>query len=93
MADITPTPRTARLLETAEGIARQRGHGYLGTEHILLALLDDKGGVAHSVLDQRGLIPELRADLLATLQDPLYSRPAMTAIDRNTGEVIRGPDG
>ncbi|MGH9224307.1 MAG: Clp protease N-terminal domain-containing protein [Acidimicrobiales bacterium] len=93
MSSLAPTPRTKRLLEKAEEAARHLGHGYLGTEHIFLAMLDDIGGVAHAVMEQRGVIAELRADLLSTLQDPLYSRPAMTAINRHTGETVRGPDG
>ncbi len=36
------TPRTKRILETATMQARKMGHGYVGTEHILLAILSEK---------------------------------------------------
>jgi ATP-dependent Clp protease ATP-binding subunit ClpC len=70
---ITPTPRVQRTLARAEEMARTRGHTYLGTEHLLLALLDDPDGIAGQVLhrDQRG--PVLREAVERIMADPSYS--------------------
>ncbi|MBE6891005.1 MAG: ATP-dependent Clp protease ATP-binding subunit [Ruminococcaceae bacterium] len=38
--------------------ARQLGHGYVGTEHLLLGLLKTEGSVASSVLESNGLSAE-----------------------------------
>lgn len=37
-----PTPRYTRVVAAAEQAARERGHRYLGVEHLLLALLEDE---------------------------------------------------
>lgn len=39
-----------RLLDTAEREAERLGHSYVGTEHVLLALLSDMGGLAAAAL-------------------------------------------
>ncbi len=44
------TPRARSVLEEAEPIARAWGHGYVGTEHLLLALYRQPQGVAAQVL-------------------------------------------
>ena len=39
--------------------------GYVGTEHILLALLDDEGGLAHAILQARAIdLASLRNEIL-----------------------------
>ena len=44
------TPRAKRVLELSRGEAQQLGHHYIGTEHILLALIRQGDGVAAQVL-------------------------------------------
>lgn len=44
------TPRAKRVLELAFDEARQLGHTYIGTEHILLGLIREGEGVAARVL-------------------------------------------
>lgn len=44
------TPRAKRVLELAMDEARRLGHGYIGTEHILLGLIREGEGVAAQVL-------------------------------------------
>ncbi len=46
------TPRTKRLLEYAALSASKMGSGYVGTEHLLLALLSDKDCYAVRFLDE-----------------------------------------
>ncbi|MCL2679482.1 MAG: ATP-dependent Clp protease ATP-binding subunit [Dehalococcoidia bacterium] len=45
------TTRAKRVIELAIDEARQMGHNYIGTEHLLLGLLREADGVAAGVLD------------------------------------------
>ena len=49
------TPRTKHVLDLAQQAANSRGHNYIGTEHILLGLLSDGGGVAMQLLASKGI--------------------------------------
>lgn len=44
------TPRVKHVLELAVEVANRMNHNYVGTEHILLGLLSDGGGVAVGLL-------------------------------------------
>lgn len=68
----TMTPRSTGVLRMAADRASQLGHDYVGTEHILLAILDDTGGVASSVVVELGVADSIRERLLSTLESPLY---------------------
>jgi len=50
-SEIGLTPRAKRVIELAIDEARHLGHNYIGTEHLLLGLLHEGGGVAAGVLD------------------------------------------
>ncbi|NLW21778.1 MAG: ATP-dependent Clp protease ATP-binding subunit [Tissierellia bacterium] len=64
------TPRTKRIFELSFLEARNLGHNYVGTEHILLGLLDESEGVAISVLKKLGVdIPKLKQTVLSMLAD------------------------
>jgi len=52
------TPRAKRVIELAIDEARQLGHNYIGTEHLLLGLLREGEGVAAGVLDSLGVTLE-----------------------------------
>lgn len=52
--EIPFTPRAKRVLELAADEARQLGHNYIGTEHILLGLIREGEGVAAQVLRNLG---------------------------------------
>ena len=45
------TPRSKNIIETAVTIARSLGHGYVGTEHLLIAILRDSSCYALDILD------------------------------------------
>jgi ATP-dependent Clp protease ATP-binding subunit ClpC len=49
------TPKAKRVLELAADEARRMRHNYIGTEHLLLALLREKDGLAATVLRRLGL--------------------------------------
>jgi ATP-dependent Clp protease ATP-binding subunit ClpC len=58
------TSRAKRVLELAIDEARQMGHSYIGTEHLLLGLLREGEGVAAKVLDSFGInIERARAEV------------------------------
>lgn len=44
------TPRVKHVLELAIQVANRMNHNYVGTEHILLGLISDGGGVAVGIL-------------------------------------------
>ena len=63
--EIPFTPRAKRVLEMAIEEARDLGHSYIGTEHILLALLEEEDGVATRVLENLGAdLSKVRSEVL-----------------------------
>lgn len=55
--EIPFTPRAKRVLELSLEEARQLGHNYIGSEHLLLGLLREGEGVAAQVLESLGADP------------------------------------
>ncbi len=63
------TPRTKRILQIAAIEAREIGHSYIGTEHILIAILRESDSVGVRVLEELGLdIRKLYEDVIAALR-------------------------
>lgn len=59
------TPKAKKIFEHAFDEARQMGHTYIGTEHLLLALAKERESVAIKVLEQLGIDrEELRTELV-----------------------------
>ena len=58
------TPRAEETLRLAQEAAQEMGHGYVGTEHLLLGLLREKEGVAHRVLTEFGITDEMICSIL-----------------------------
>ena len=58
------TPRAEEALRLAQEAAQEMGHGYVGTEHLLLGLLREKEGVAHRVLTEFGITDEMICSIL-----------------------------
>ena len=56
--DVNFTQRAQTALRLAQESAAELGHGYVGTEHLLLGLLREGGGVAARVLQSAGLEAE-----------------------------------
>ncbi|MDW7671125.1 MAG: ATP-dependent Clp protease ATP-binding subunit [Bacillota bacterium] len=73
------TPRTKRIFELSFSEARNLGHSYIGTEHLLLGLIREGEGVASKILLEIGLKPEHVRDevlkLLNTGKENEKSRP------------------
>ena len=58
------TPRAKRVMEGAMEEAQQMGHNYVGTEHILLSLLEETEGDAIDVLEDLGVDIEALEDIV-----------------------------
>ena len=68
------TPRVKRALELSYEIALELGCTYIGTEHILLALIDDNTSVAAKIADElSGSYAKVKEDILNFLRDGDYS--------------------
>ncbi|MDT3699901.1 MAG: ATP-dependent Clp protease ATP-binding subunit [Thermincola sp.] len=52
--EISFTPRSKKVLELSFDEARNLGHNYIGTEHLLLGLIREREGVAANVLQSLG---------------------------------------
>ncbi len=64
------TPRGKRLLESAVDEARQLGHDYVGTEHLLLGLTHDGQGLAVRTLENLGIDRlEVRDQVMAMIAE------------------------
>ena len=62
------TPRSKKVLELALRQSLRLRHGYIGTEHILLALVDEGEGLAAAILVKKGVsLPDLRRRVLDAL--------------------------
>ncbi len=53
--ELSLTPRSKRILEISAMEANRMGHGYIGTEHILSAIMSDGDGVAAQILNGFGV--------------------------------------
>ena len=58
MTDRPYTTRARRALELAAANADRLGHEYVGTEHVLIGLLEEKTGPAAQILNHLGVTPE-----------------------------------
>jgi ATP-dependent Clp protease ATP-binding subunit ClpC len=66
--EIPFTPRAKRVLKLSLEEARQLGHNYIGTEHLLLGLSQDGEGVAARVLENLGVdLLEMRRQVIRML--------------------------
>ena len=58
------SPGAEEALRLSQESASELGHGYVGTEHLLLGLLRQTGGAAHEVLVEDGLTYDLIAEMI-----------------------------
>jgi hypothetical protein len=96
------TPRAKKVLELALREALQLGHNYIGTEHVLLALIRETDGVAWKALERLG--QEHKTARVAVLNmmsgydpaqtDPSSSAPKCSFCGKERGDVqtiVAGP--
>ena len=58
------TPRAEEALRLSQEAAEELGHGYVGSEHLLLGLIREEEGVAHRVLSEFGVTDEMVCSVL-----------------------------
>ena len=58
------TPRAEEALRLSQEAAEELGHGYVGSEHLLLGLIREEDGVAHRVLSEFGVTDEMVCSVL-----------------------------
>ena len=100
--DIPFTPRAKKVIELAMDEARNLGHNYIGTEHLLLGLIREGEGVASQVLLNLGLdLNKVRSEVVNLLgltgpsSGPIpgvpskTKTPALDAFGRDLTELAR----
>ncbi len=73
--EIPFTPRAKKVLELSWDEARQLGHNYIGTEHLLLGLIREGEGVAAKVLENLGVdLNKCRSNVIKLLGETRTSQ-------------------
>lgn len=87
------TKKAQQALSLAENTAEELGHNYIGTEHILVGLLEEGTGVAGRLLEAYGVREDKVLDLIrrliapsntVSLQEPQRYSPSATAVLENS---------
>ncbi len=74
--EIGLTPRAKKVIELAVDEAKLLKHQYIGTEHILLGLVREGGGIAAGVLESMGVkLERVRTETLKVLHSPSPDSP------------------
>ncbi len=82
--EIPFTPRSKRVLELSWDEARQLGHNYIGTEHLLLGLIREGEGVAARVLENLGVdLNKVRSNVIRMLGETRTSTTTTTSQGRS----------
>ncbi|MFB2894465.1 ATP-dependent Clp protease ATP-binding subunit [Aerosakkonemataceae cyanobacterium BLCC-F50] len=77
--EIPFTPRAKRVLELSLEEARQLGHNYIGTEHLLLGLIREGEGVAARVLENLGVdLSKVRTQVIRMLGENTEVTPGVS---------------
>ena len=93
------TQQAQEALGLAVGVAESLNHGYVGTEHLLIGLLQEGTGVAAKVLEDNGMeedrVIELVSQLIApnptiqTTNQTAYTPRARRVIENSYREAVR----
>ncbi|MGE7545337.1 MULTISPECIES: ATP-dependent Clp protease ATP-binding subunit [Sporosarcina] len=95
------TPRAKRVIELSVDESRKLGHSYIGTEHILLALIREGEGVAARVLNNAGVsLNKARQQVLqllgndessvgSTSNNASAATPTLDSLARDLTEIAR----
>ena len=86
--EIPFTPRAKRVLELSWDEARQLGHNYIGTEHLLLGLIREGEGVAARVLENLGVdLNKIRSNVVKMLGE---SKPQTVSSGTSSSSSSQG---
>lgn len=95
------TPRAKKVIELSVDESRKLGHSYIGTEHLLLALIREGEGVAARVLNNSGVsLNKARQQVLQLLgsndhvqansgNNPAASTPTLDSLARDLTQIAR----
>ena len=92
--EIPFTPRAKRVLELSWDEARQLGHNYIGTEHLLLGLIREGEGVAARVLENLGVdLNKIRSNVIKMLGEskPQSVSSGSSSSSSSTGGKTKTP--
>ena len=92
--EIPFTPRAKRVLELSWDEARQLGHNYIGTEHLLLGLIREGEGVAARVLENLGVdLNKVRSNVVKMLGEskPQTVSSGTSSSSSSTGGKTKTP--
>ena len=92
--EIPFTPRAKRVLELSWDEARQLGHNYIGTEHLLLGLIREGEGVAARVLENLGVdLNKVRSNVVKMLGEskPQTVSSGTSGASSSTGGKTKTP--
>ncbi|MBV9959404.1 MAG: ATP-dependent chaperone ClpB [Acidobacteria bacterium] len=78
------TEKAQEALRAAQSEATRRGHQQIDVEHLLLALLEQDGGLARSILDKAGVDAEA---VRSRVEAELARRPQVSSTTGGAGEV------
>ena len=85
------TQRARSVLSQSETEAHRLGHGFVGTEHILLALLEVPEGIAMKVLDEVGISkPMVEEQVLELIKRTTASEEGKLPFTPRAKAVLRG---
>ena len=89
--EIPFTPRAKRVLELSWDEARQLGHNYIGTEHLLLGLIREGEGVAARVLENLSVdLNKVRTNVVKMLGETKPSEGGSSSGSTTTAGVSSG---
>ena len=84
--DLPYTSRAKKVLELAMSEARELGHSYVGTEHLLLGLLREEKGIAAQVLTDAGVnLEAARSETLRILGTDVQQQAGGAGTAQPTG--------
>ena len=82
------TPRAKRVLELSLEEAYQLGHNYIGTEHLLLGLIGEVGGVAATVLERLDVdLSQVRSQVIRMLDESVGADHAQSDTEKDTSSA------
>ena len=82
------TQRARRVLSLAHQEAERMRHNYIGTEHLLLGLMREEGGVAGRVLRELGLEADRVQEIVERLTGPGQNRGGKLDLSPGTQQVL-----
>ncbi len=77
--ELSLTPRGKRILEYSAMEAQRLGHSYIGTEHILMAIIRDGDGVAAQIIGSCGVnLGEFYSKTVNSIDNEAFSQPGQS---------------